>query len=277
MIPSSRPASRPDDWPIRFSHAICRTPPASAVAGLRAHDRGAPDIARLRADHADYVAALRATGAEVEVLPPAEDFPDSLFVEDTALCLPEGAVILTPGAPSRAGEAPLMAPVLERYYGQVTPLPRGHVEGGDVLATGGEILVGLSERTDREGVLALAEIVAGWDHKLRVVETPAGVLHFKTDCALLDMETVLATERLAASGCFAGLRVLTVPEGEEAAANVIRFNDVVIAPAGFPRTLDLLSREGFEVVSIGNDQAALLDGGMSCLSLRFSPPSAGGA
>ena len=257
-----------------FTHAICRRPPMSAVNGLRAVDTGTPDIARLRADHEAYVAALRATGAQVEVLDAAEEFPDSLFVEDTALCLPEGAVVLTPGAPSRRGESELMAKVLERYYGAVTPLPRGHVEGGDVLVTGREILVGLSARTDRAGAAALCDIVAGWGYDLRQVETPPGVLHFKTDCSLLDPDTVLATERLAASGCFEGYRVLRVPPGEEPAANAIRFNDVVILPAGFAATAAMLAGAGYNVVEIGNDEAARLDGGMSCLSLRFTPPSA---
>ncbi len=255
-----------------FTHAICRTPPASAVRGLRAVDTGAPDIALLRADHSAYVEALRATGARVEVLDPAEEFPDSLFVEDTALCLPEGALILTPGAPTRRGEAALMAPVLERFYGEVTPLPRGHVEGGDVLVTGREVLVGLSARTDRAGVLALAEIASDWGYTLRAVRTPPDVLHFKTACSLLAPETVLATRSLAATGCFDGYEVLEVPAGEEAAANAIRFNDVVILPAGFPATVELLDKAGYTVVEIGNEQAARLDGGMSCLSLRFSPP-----
>ncbi len=264
--------NRPTDWTIRFSHAICRLPAESAVNGLRAEDTGAPDIAAFRADHAAYVAALRATGATVELLDPAEEFPDSVFVEDTALCLPEGAVILTPGAASRQGEAPLMAPVLARYYGEVTPLPRGHVEGGDVLATGREILVGLSARTDREGADALGEIVARWGHALRVVETPPEVLHFKTACSLLAPETVLSTAGLAASGCFAGHETLLVPEGEEPAANAIRFNDVVLLPAGFPRTARMLRAAGYQVQEIGNAQAAKLDGGMSCLSLRLTPP-----
>ncbi|HHB80949.1 MAG TPA: dimethylarginine dimethylaminohydrolase [Aliiroseovarius sp.] len=255
-----------------FTHALCRTPPLSAVDGLRAIDTGAPDIARLRADHADYVAALRATGARVEVLDPAEDFPDSLFVEDCALCLPEGAVILTPGAPTRQGEAPLMAPVLERYYGAVATLARGHVEGGDVLVTGREVLVGLSARTDRDGVLALGEIVSAWGYLLRAVETPPEVLHFKTDCSLLAPDVVLATARLAATGCFDGYEVLRLPEGEEPAANAIRFNDVVLLPACFAKTAEMLTRAGYDVVEISNDQAAKLDGGMSCLSLRFTPP-----
>ena len=98
------------------------------------------------------------------------------------------------------------------------------------------------------------------------------VLHFKTDCSLLDQETILATPRLAACGCFDGYRVILTAQGEDAGANSIRFNAVVLAPAGFPRTAEALARAGYDVREIPNSEAAKLDGGMSCLSLRFTPP-----
>ncbi len=106
---------------------------------------------------------------------------------------------------------------------------------------------------------------------MREVFTPPGVLHFKTDCSLLDAETILATERLDASGCFAGYRVIHTAEGEEACANAIRFNDRVLMPAGFPRTAEKLAAAGYSIAEIGNSECARLDGGMSCLSLRFTP------
>ena len=106
---------------------------------------------------------------------------------------------------------------------------------------------------------------------MREVITPPGVLHFKTDCSLLDPGTVLSTTRLSASGCFSGYKVIDVTEGEEAAANTIRFNDLVLMPAGFPRTRDRLDAAGFTVREIGNSECAKIDGGMSCLSLRFTP------
>jgi len=95
------------------------------------------------------------------------------------------------------------------------------------------------------------------------------VIHFKSDCSLLDSETILATSRLSAAECFAPFRVLTVPPGEEAAANSIRVNDKVLVPAGFPATAELISRAAYAVEVVKADQAALLDGGLSCMSLRF--------
>ena len=256
-----------------FSHAITRAPGAGVAQGLREVDTGAPDLALFQAHHAAYVAALRATGAEVTELGPLDQFPDGVFVEDAALTLAQGAVILRPGAPTRLGEAAAMAPTLARFYGEVTAIEEGFIEGGDILVTEREILVGRSARTDAVGIAALTRLVAPWGYTVRELQTPPGVLHFKTDCSLLDEDTILATPRLAASRCFDGYRVILTAQGEEAAANSIRFNGVVLAPAGFPRTAAALTRAGYDVREIPNSEAARLDGGMSCLSLRFTPPA----
>jgi dimethylargininase len=256
-----------------FSHAITRRPAASIIQGLRAVDTGNPDLALMQAHHDDYIAALRATGATVIELPALQDFPDSVFVEDTALCLPEGAVIMRPGAPSRLGEAAQMAPHLTALYANVVTITGAdsYIEGGDILMTETEILVGRSARTNAAGIAELTRLLAPWGHTVREVHTPLGVLHFKTDCSLLDSQTVLSTERLVASGCFAGYRVIHTAPGEEACANAIRFNDTVLMPSGFPGTRDRLLAAGYTVREIGNSECAKLDGGMSCLSLRFSP------
>ena len=255
---------------ITFDHAITRRPAKSIVDGLRAIDIGAPDYDGMIRAHDAYVAALLSTGADVRVLDPIEAFPDAQFVEDTALCLPQGAILMHPGAPSRVGEVQEMAPHLIEIYTDIRSIQGGgHIEGGDILVTGREILVGLSDRTNAAGVAELETIAHDWGHTVRTVITPPGVLHFKTDCSLMDPETILSTRKLDASGCFDGYRVLHVPDGEEAAANAIRFNDLVIMADGFPRTAEMLFRAGFKVVAIDNTDCAKLDGGMSCLSLRF--------
>ncbi len=258
------------DPTFEFTRAITRRPAGSIVNGIRAEDTGAPDLEQMLADHAHYVATLKATGAEVIELPPLKAYPDAVFVEDTALCLPQGAVLMRPGARSRMGEVAEMKPALRAAYEDVRQIEEnGHIEGGDILVTGREILVGRSDRTDAAGVAQLNEITAEWGYTLREVFTPPGVLHFKTDCSLLDGETILSTMRLDKSGCFEGYRVLHVADGEEAAANSIRFNRYVLCPAGFPRTAEMLNNAGYDVVEINNSECAKLDGGMSCLSLRF--------
>lgn len=256
-----------------FTHAITRRPAASIVAGLRAVDTGTPDLAAMQGHHADYIATLRETGATVIELDALERYPDSVFVEDTALCLLAGAVIMRPGAPSRLGEAAEMAPHLAALYGDIRRIegPDSFIEGGDILMTETEILVGRSARTNAAGIAELAQLTADWGEVVREVQTPPGILHFKTDCSLLDADTILSTTRLSASGCFKGYRLIDVAIGEEAAANTIRFNDLVLMPAGFPRTRDRLLAAGYDLREIGNSECAKIDGGMSCLSLRFTP------
>jgi len=274
-----RPSMPTADQSFRFTYAILRQPAESIVEGLRAVDTGTPDIALFRQHHAAYRDALEAAGMATTVLPPLEEFPDSVFVEDAALCLPEGAIVMRPGAPTRLGEAVMIEPALRAAYGEVCHLPslgdhgHGRIEGGDVLVTGGEILVGRSARTNGAGIEALRVTVADWGYRVRELATPPEVLHFKTDCGLLDGETILTTRRLAAGGGLDGYRLIHTAEGEEAAANAVRVNDVVLMPAGFPRTADSVRAAGYEIVELPNTEAAKVDGGMSCLSLRFAAPA----
>jgi len=262
----------PTERSFRFSRAIVRRPGADVVDGLRMDDRGDPDPEILRSEHAGYVRALREAGVEVDVLPPAVGFPDALFVEDAALCLGRMAVLTRPGAPSRSGEPELLREPLERYFDSVVDLPGGddaRVDAGDVLVTESEVFIGLSQRTRRAGFEALSGIVSAQGYRPRLVETPPSVLHFKSDCSLLDAETVFATPTLAATGCFDGYQVIETPDGEPAAANLIRVNEHLLVQAGFSRTEELLDGLGYRVISLPLHEVAKIDGGPSCLSLRF--------
>ena len=255
---------------FEFSRAIIRKPAASITNGLRAFDTGPPDLTRMTAAHDAYAVTLRETGAEVNELPALPAYPDSVFVEDTALCLPQGAILMRPGAPTRQGEVAEMAPALAKVYTGVREIKGpGTIEGGDILVTAREILIGLSDRTDQAGVDELAELVCDWGYSVQSLKIPDDVLHFKTDCSLLDADTILSTQRLAASGCFADYDVIYTAPNEEAAANAIRFNQYVIMAAGFPNTAKRLRDSGYDVREIDNTDCAKLDGGMSCLSLRF--------
>ena len=255
---------------FHFDHAIVRTPCHGIVDGLRAVDTGAPEFAHVLAEHKAYVEALRATGVSVEVLPPLEAFPDSMFVEDPALVFTEGAIVMRPGAASRFGEAEEIAPVLRRRFARVIDLPGpGFADGGDILVVQDQVMIGLSDRTDEIGAKALSEALQALGKTPVIVRTPPGVLHFKSDCSLVDSETVLATRRLAASGVFNGLRVLFTPEGEEGAANALRVNDALFVGADFPKTQAMLAAEGYKVVPLETREIAKVDAGLSCMSLRW--------
>jgi len=199
-----------------------------------------------------------------------EEFPDAVFVEDNALCLKNCAILMRPGAESRRGEVAMIAPAIREQFDDISEITgSGFIEGGDILTTSREILIGKSARTDAAGVEELRAIVEPRGYVIREVQTPPDVLHFKTDCSLLDSDTILSTKRLDATGCFDGYRVLHTADGEEAAANAIRFNQFVIMAANFPKTAKMLRENGYDVREINNSECAKIDGGMSCLSLRF--------
>ncbi|HEY0299709.1 MAG TPA: arginine deiminase family protein [Rhizomicrobium sp.] len=253
-----------------FTDAIVRAPGRSVVDGLRDDPRARPRYEEIREEHAAYVAALRAAGVAVEVLPPLEAFPDSVFVEDPALVFGEGAILLRPGAPSRLGERDAMRAALTARFPRVLELQDGEfADGGDVLVTPDVVFVGLSRRTNAAGAAALLAHLAALGRSGRVVQTPPGVLHFKTAVSLLDRNTLLATPAMAAAGLFGGLNLLFTPEGEHAAANALRVNDTVFAGAQFPATRDLLTSAGYAVTPLGVAGIAKLDAGLSCMSLRW--------
>jgi dimethylargininase len=260
-----------------FNSAIVRTPGRSVVDGLRAVPGPAPIFDTLVEEHRSYVAALRAAGVHVTVLEALEPHPDSVFVEDPALVFTQAAVMLRPGAPSRQAEAPPLAATLAARFPHVLQLSEGFADGGDVLATPDRIFIGLSARTDPTGAAALARILGSLGFASRVVRVPAGTLHLKTDCSLIDEDTVLATRELAAARLIEGLRVLVVPDDERAAANALRVNDVVFIREGFPRTREILLKHGVEVTPLPADEVGKLDAGLSCMSLRWLDAELGSA
>lgn len=252
-----------------FTHAILRRPGASVVKGLRAGGGPDPRLEDVLAEHAGYAAALADAGLTLTMLDPLEDYPDAIFVEDPALVFPEGAIVLRPGAPSREAEGEFLRGTLTALFPQVIDLPRGHADGGDVLVMPDKALIGLSARTTREGAEALIGVLARLGYKAEIAATPPEVLHLKTASSLLDEETVLSTRALAATGVFAGYRVIEVPEGEEGGANVLRVNDRVLAGTHYPRILDALDVHGLNVVTLPNSAIAAIDAGFTCMSLRW--------
>lgn len=259
---------------FQFNRAIVRQPARSVVAGLRANDGGNPTYDGIRGEHDAYIAALRSANVDITVLPPLEKFPDSLFIEDPALVFSEGAILLRPGAPSRAAETGELAPTLRDLFDVVVDLTTGHADGGDVLVMPLGVIIGLSARTDRAGAEALAACLAELGRESRIVETPGDVLHLKSACSLLDDETMLCTPGLAATGIFTGFRQVTTVDGEDAAANALRVNDVLMVGADFPRTIERLGALGYRVAPVDTREIGKLDAGLSCLSLRWWSGSA---
>lgn len=255
--------------PFDFTSALVRRPGASVVAGLRAGGGPDPSLAGVLTEHAHYVAALCEAGLAVTELPPLEDFPDAIFVEDPALVFPDAAILLRPGAPSRIGEADYLRAELAARFPVMLEQTAGYADGGDVLVMGTRVFIGLSARTDREGAKALAALLDQTGRNAVIAETPSEVLHLKTASSIVDEETILATAPLAASGIFADYRVLVVPEGDDGGANVLRVNDTILIGEGYPRTADLLAGCSAKVRLLANAEIAKIDAGFTCMSLRW--------
>jgi dimethylargininase len=254
-----------------FHHAIVRAPCRSVIDGIRSDAHAEPSFEKISKEHETYVAALRDAGLAVDVLPPLERYPDSMFVEDPAFVIPEGAIQLRSGADARRGEGEEIASALRRHFHTVLALEGDeYVDGGDVLIAPDGIFIGLSKRTNRKGAEALREMLAKLGRKSRIAQTPDTILHFKTAVSLLTEDMLVTTKVMAASGIFAGFKIFIVPDDEEPAANLLRVNDVVFVGKNFPRTIDLVAKQGLRVVPLPVSEIGKLDAGLSCMSLRWS-------
>jgi len=252
-----------------FTKAITRRPALSLCRGITGAGLGSPDPELAAIQHEAYCETLRSCGVEVIILDAAEEFPDSTFVEDTAVITGRRAVITRPGHPTRLGEADLIEPVLKRYLEVDRIAPPGRIDGGDVLEIDGLVVVGLSERTDADGARQLCSLIekSGFDCETVAVERG---LHLKSGISYLGGGVALANRSAALTGPLSGLEVIRVAEGEEYCANCIAVNGRLIFPSGFPVTRDLLMRRGMEIVEIDVSEFRKMDGGLSCLSLRMN-------
>jgi dimethylargininase len=251
-----------------FTHAITREPGSDFADGLTTGELGTPDYELMLVQHAAYVNALRRLGLltiELDALP---GHPDAYFVEDVAVMTPEVAVITRPGAPSRQGEEAAMALVLAQYR-PVEPIKSpGTLDGGDVLMVGNHCFVGLSERTNAAGAGQLARILGDYGYNCTAVPVAAG-LHFKSSVNHVGGKTLLVTAAFANRPELADYEQIVVPEGEEAAANVLWVNGRLLIPQGYPQTKQKLLDWGANVRELDVSEAAKMDGGLTCMSLRF--------
>lgn len=257
---------------MKFTKAIVKTPCKALVNGITDHpELGVPDYEKALAQHAAYIKALQQCGVEVTVLPADENYPDSCFVEDTAVLCPECAVLTNPGAETRNGEAALMLPTLQLFYAddQIFRITApGTLEGGDVMLAGKTFYVGLSARTNAAGVAQLAGFVEPFGYKV-VGVTLTEVLHLKTGVNYLENGTLLAAGEFVTKPVFEGYEKILVPADEAYASNCVWMNDNVLVPEGYPQMLAKIEQTGYTPVVCDTSEFKKVDGGLSCLSLRF--------
>ncbi len=252
-----------------FSKAIVRIPGRSMTTGLTSATLGKPDHSLALEQHSRYVQTLKSLGLEVEVLPPDEQYPDSTFVEDTALLTPHCAIITRPGAPSRRGEVEEMAEFIPQYYDHVERVQApGTVEAGDIMMVGDHFYIGLSQRTNTEGARQVIAILDRYGMTGSVIELRQ-VLHLKTGLAYLENNNLLACGEFLEHPAFQHLQVIVIPASESYAANCIWINGTVLVPAGFPVSSQRIADTGYDIIELDLSEFQKLDGGLSCLSLRF--------
>jgi dimethylargininase len=252
-----------------FRHAIVREPCRAMIHGLTTVNLGRPDYAEAMHQHRAYVEALRRCAVEVEILPPLEEYPDSVFVEDAALCTPRGALLTRPGALSRRGEPEHLADALRAHYGALARIEApGTLDAGDVMMVGDVYYIGLSQRTNRAGADQLAAWLAQWGYRAELVPLSDG-LHLKSDMAYLERNRLLTTPAFAEHPAFAGFERVIVDSAERYAANAVWVNERVLVARGYPGTTARLRKLGLDLIELDIGEYRKLDGGLSCLSLRF--------
>ena len=258
---------------MNFSRAIVRIPGRSFAKGLTTSTAlGLPDLGKALAQHEDYCEALRACGLELTVLPPDERFPDSTFVEDTALVAARVAIVTRPGAPSRAGEIGVVADALRQFRPTLEQIEApGTVDGGDVCQAGEHFFIGVSARTNEAGATQLADILQshGYTASMIDIRSHPSLLHLKSGISYLGEGRFTVAAAVAGLDALAAFDSVVTEPGESYAANCVRVNDSVLVAAGFPELVVQLEALGHDVRILDVSEFQKMDGGLSCLSIRL--------
>ncbi|MEZ5471655.1 MAG: arginine deiminase family protein [Marinicella sp.] len=252
-----------------FKHAIVKTPCANMVNGITEAGLGQPDYQLALQQHQQYIEALQQCGVEVSVLPADEQFPDSCFVEDPAVITQHGAIITHPGADSRKGETKAIEQALLNQGLDIQHIKApGTLDGGDVMMVDKHFYIGLSDRTNQQGAQQLIGILEQQGMSGETVEMN-GLLHLKTGLSYLENNRLLVSQEMIGHPAFESFNLLTVPAAESYAANCIWINGQVIVPKGFPKSQAMIEQAGYSTIAVDVSEFRKLDGGLSCLSLRF--------
>jgi len=254
---------------LRFRHAIVKKPCKNMVNGLTSANLGKPDYDLACKQHQKYIEALKSCGLEVDILEANMDYPDSTFIEDIALLTPHCAIISNPGAPSRKGEAKDVVNTIKKYYKHIEFVHEpGTIEAGDIMMVGDHYYIGLSERTNTEGAIQMKEILNKYNFGTTTIKLKE-VLHLKTGVAYLEHNNLVATGEFISAPSLKKFNILKVEEQEAYAANCIWINDHVIIPYDYPHAKNIIENEGYKIIEVDVSEFRKLDGGLSCLSLRF--------
>jgi dimethylargininase len=255
-----------------FTKAIVSEPAPSFAEGLTTAGLGVPDYELALRQHQGYCVALEKCGLELIRVEPDADCPDGTFVEDTAVLTSRCAVIARPGAPSRRREVSTIRNALAGFYPELPAIHSpGTVDGGDICEAGQHFFIGLSARTNQAGAEQLAALLTVQVYTYTFVDIRAidGLLHLKSGLAYLGDNRLAISPALLEGGDFSNYEFVLVEAEEEYAANCVRINDHVLLAAGYPVFAGKLQELGYQTIALEMSEFRKMDGGLSCLSLRF--------
>jgi len=255
-----------------FQYAIVRPPGANFAEGLTTVDLGEPVYAKALEQHLRYCEALRQCGLTLTELEPDSRYPDSTFVEDTAILTERGAILTRPGALSREGEVTSIQATLAQFYPALyTITAPGTLDGGDICEADDHFFIGVSERTNEAGAQQLAGFLSqvGYTSTCVDIRGIKDILHLKSGIAYPGDNRLILIDSLADRPEFRGYEIVPVAPEENYAANCVRVNDYVLIAAGFPKFKTALQNLGYRCIALDMSEFQKMDGGLSCLSLRF--------
>lgn len=257
---------------MAFKNAIVRIPGSNFAEGLTTVDLGVPHYETALRQHVRYCEVLHECGLELTTLAADLAHPDSTFVEDTAVLTPNAAIVARPGASSRAGEVTAIRSELAEFFPSILPIEApGTLDGGDICEAENHFFLGLSLRSNEEGLRQLGEFLRalGYTSSIVDVRRVPEILHLKSGIAYIGNNTLVVWEELAENPIFQSYELIRVPPEERYAANCVRVNDRVLVAAGFPHLLASLKARAFNPLVLDMSEFQKMDGGLSCLSLRF--------
>ncbi len=229
-------------------------------------DRTPIDLDIARAQHQGYIQALKELGCAVLELPAEPDLPDSVFVEDVAVILPEVALLTRPGADSRKPETESIAWALTPFRELVRVTAPATVDGGDVLVLGKKIYIGMSTRSNGTAIAQMNDLLGKYGYHVHGVEMH-GCLHLKSAVTRVDENTLLINRRWVDIEHFEGFDLIDIDPSEPFAANCLPVNGSIIFPTSFPRTRARLEEKGYQVKTVPVDELAKAEGAVTCCSL----------
>lgn len=242
--------------------------PSFAACELTFLDRQPIDVAKAIEQHRGYEACLAELGVHVTSLPADPSFPDGVFVEDPAVVLDEVAIITRPGVESRRGETNGIAQALSDFRELRYIREPATLEGGDVITIAKTLFVGVSRRTNRQGIAQLSELLKAFDYRVAPVEVK-GCLHLKSGACWAGGDMILANRLWIDADQFRDFKIIDVPDDEPSAADVLPVGDTLLVPANFVRTCEILEASGLKVRPIDVSELQKAEAGVTCMSLIF--------